>query len=126
MSSTTILLFCLSFIAGVLYYYLRMAKNTEAQVVEEYSIFSGMIYSIKNFFGWTEPVSSVQEFQEWATNVSVPRVPRQSFKKWISTLEQQEAVTLAQHASAFSSGVNIDLGWLTSEQLSMRYWIFQP
>lgn len=117
MSSTTIFLFCLSFIMGVLYYYVRIANKTESEFAEEYSIFSGMIYTIKNFFGWIEPVESVDEFQEWATNVNLPRVPRQSFKKWADSLELQEAVNLTQQVSAFSSGLNIDLAWLTSEQL---------
>ena len=118
MTNTTILLFCLSFIAGVLYYYFRMAKKTQPELVEENSIPSGTMYTIKSFFGWAEPVGSVQEFQEWGTNVDLPRVPRKDFKKWMESLELPEAVKLTQQVSAFSSGLNIELGWLTSEQLN--------
>jgi len=99
-----------------------MANETESELAsqslsQEYSILSGMIYTIKSFFGWTEPVEAVQEFQEWTTKVELPRVPRKDFKKWANSLELQEAVTLTQQASAFSSRLNIDLSWLTSEQL---------
>lgn len=117
MSNTTILLFCLSFIAGVLYYYFRMAKTTEPRLAEEYSIFSGMMYTIKRFFGWAEPVSSVQAFQEWGTNVNLPKVPGKEFKSWFESLELPEAIKLTKEASAFGSSLNIDLDWLTSEQL---------
>ncbi len=110
-------LIALLFIVGMLSYK-KQGKTKEAKFVEEFSTFSRMIYKTKSSLGLAKPVDSVQDFQVWVTNIDILDIPAEDFKSWIDSLELQDVIKFAKHVSAFSSDLNIELAWLTSENLN--------